>query len=122
MQTISADLYESATLDGASTWRQFWSITLPMLKDLIVTIVLLRGLWMFNKFDLIWLLTGGGPLENTEILPVYIYLNTFKMFNVGYGSALAVISLVVMGLAMAVYLKIFSEKKAKRKYKAASSR
>lgn len=93
-----------------------------MLKDLIVTIVLLRGLWMFNKFDLIWLLTGGGPLENTEILPVYIYLNTFKMFNVGYGSALAVISLVVMGLAMAVYLKIFSEKKAKRKYKAASSR
>jgi multiple sugar transport system permease protein len=114
LQTIPSDLYESATIDGASTWKQFWKITIPMLKDIIVTIVLLRGLWMFNKFDLIWLLTGGGPLEKTETLPIYIYINTFKTFKVGYGSALAVISLLIMILAMAVYLKIFSENKAKR--------
>lgn len=117
LQTISPELYESATLDGAGAWTRFWKITIPMMRDIILTIVLLRGLWMFNKFDLIWLLTGGGPLGRTETLPVLIYDTTFKKFNVGYGSALAVISLIIMMLAMAVYLKIFSEKKAKRKFK-----
>lgn len=117
LQTIPHELYESATLDGAGAWKRFWKITVPMVRDIILTIVLLRGLWMFNKFDLIWLLTGGGPLGRTETLPVLIYDTTFKKFQVGYGSALAVISLIIMMMAMAVYLKIFSEKKAKRKFK-----
>ncbi|EFV78296.1 sugar ABC transporter permease [Cytobacillus pseudoceanisediminis] len=106
LQTISHDLYESATLDGANSWQQFWRITIPMMKDLLITIVLLRGLWMFNKFDLVWLLTGGGPLEKTETLPIYIYLNTFKLNEVGYGATVAVTSAVIMMVIMYVYLKI----------------
>lgn len=77
-----------------------------MMKDLLITIVLLRGLWMFNKFDLVWLLTGGGPLEKTETLPIYIYLNTFKLNEVGYGATVAVTSAVIMMVIMYVYLKI----------------
>ncbi|WP_286147560.1 sugar ABC transporter permease [Paenibacillus sp. FSL R5-0490] len=125
LQTISHDLYESATLDGANSWQQFWRITIPMMKDLLITIVLLRGLWMFNKFDLVWLLTGGGPLEKTETLPIYIYLNTFKLNEVGYGATVAVSSAVFMMVIMYVYLKITNyspEKKRMKKSKAAGNK
>ncbi|MFD1037415.1 carbohydrate ABC transporter permease [Virgibacillus byunsanensis] len=106
IQTIPKDLYESSTLDGASRWQQFWRITMPLMKDILITIVLLRGLWMFNKFDLMWLLTGGGPLEKTETLPIYTYMNTFKLFQVGYGATIAVSSAIIMMLIMVIYLKL----------------
>jgi multiple sugar transport system permease protein len=117
LQTVSHEIHESAMLDGANAWKRFWLITLPMMKDIIVMIILLRGLWMFNKFDLIWLLTGGGPLQKTETLPVLIYDMTFKQFRVGYGSALAVVSLIVMFVAMSVYLKMMKESSEKRKFR-----
>lgn len=117
LQTIPDELYESAMLDGAGRWRQFVSITLPSLKELIIMTLLLRGIWMFNKLDLINLLTGGGPLQRTETLPIYIYHSLFKLFNVGYGSALAVISFVIMMVALAVYLRIFNEKSSARKWR-----
>lgn len=108
LQTVSEELYESASLDGANSWQQFWKITLPMLKEVIITIILLRGIWMFNKFDMVWLLTGGGPLEKTETLPIYIYMNIFHLNRVGYGSAIAVTSLITMIIGMLIYLKIFN--------------
>lgn len=107
LQTVPDELHESAQMDGAGAFRRFFTITIPMLTGLIVTIVLLRGIWMFNKFDLIYLLTGGGPLERTETLPVYTYISIFKMFDVGHGAAIAVISFAIMLVAMLVYLKIF---------------
>jgi len=116
LQTISPDVYESAMLDGARKWTMFWKITVPMLRDIIVTIVLLRGLWMFNKFDLIWLLTGGGPLGKTETLPILIYSSTFQQFKVGYGATVAVLSFIIMFIAMLVYLRIFQEKQSKKKF------
>lgn len=106
MQTIPNELYESSTIDGANHWQQFWRITLPMMKDILVTIVLLRGIWMFNKFDLMWLLTSGGPLEKTETLPIYTYISTFKLFKVGYGAAIAVSSAIIMLIVMLIYLSI----------------
>ncbi len=113
LQTISHDLYESATLDGGNSWQQFWYITMPMLKDLLITIVLLRGIWMFNKFDLMWLLTGGGPLERTETLPIYIYIKTFKLNQVGYGATVAISSAIIMMIVMFIYLKVTSPTKVK---------
>ena len=107
LQTVPDELHESAQMDGAGVVRRFWTITIPMLSGLIVTIVLLRGIWMFNKFDLIYLLTGGGPLERTETLPVYTYISIFRMFDVGHGAAIAVISFLIMIVAMLVYLRIF---------------
>lgn len=104
LQTISPDLYESARVDGAGHVRQFWSITLPMMRDIIVTIVVLRGIWMFNKFDMVYLLTAGGPLDRTRTLPVLIYDEAFRRFNVGYGTAAAVVSMVVMLVGMLAFL------------------
>lgn len=112
LQTIPQELYESATLDGAGPLRKLWSITLPMLRGLIVTILLLRGIWMFNKFDLIYLLTGGGPLGATETLPVNIYQTIFKDFDVGRGAALAVVTFVIMIIVMAIYLRLLGDRDA----------
>lgn len=106
LQTVPAELYESATLDGAGAIRRFWHVTLPMLKDVIITIVLLRGIWMFNKFDLIWLLTAGGPLERTEILPVLTYLHVFKFHKIGYGAALSIVALAIVLAAMLLFLRL----------------
>lgn len=106
LQTVPEELYESATLDGATKWQQFWKITLPVLKPVITTIVVLRGIWMFNKFDLMWILTGGGPLERTEILPILTYIYTFNFHEIGLGATVAVISLIVMAIGMVFYLKI----------------
>lgn len=107
LQTVPDELHESAQVDGAGMFRRFFTITLPMLRGLIVTVILLRGIWMFNKFDLIYLLTGGGPLESTETLPVYSYIAAFKLFDVGRGSAIAVVMFLVMLVAMLVYLRLF---------------
>lgn len=104
LQTISPDLYESARVDGAGHVRQFWSITLPMMRDIIITIVVLRGIWMFNKFDMVYLLTAGGPLDRTRTLPVLIYDEAFRRFNVGYGTAAAVVSMVIMLVGMLAFL------------------
>lgn len=104
LQTIPPELYESAKVDGAGNARQFWSVTLPMLRDLIITIVILRGIWMFNKFDMVYLLTAGGPLDRTRTLPVLVYDEAFRRFNVGYGTAAAVVSLVIMLVGMFLFL------------------
>jgi multiple sugar transport system permease protein len=104
LQTIAPELYESAKVDGAGHVRQFWSVTLPMMRDLIITIVVLRGIWMFNKFDMVYLLTAGGPLDRTRTLPVLIYDETFRRFNVGYGTAAAIVSLLIMLAGLLVFL------------------
>lgn len=107
LQTVPHEMQESAQVDGAGVFRRFFMITLPMLRGLIVTIVLLRGIWMFNKLDLVYLLTGGGPLGATETLPVYSYFAAFKMFEVGRGAAIAVVTFLIMLIAMIVYLRLF---------------
>lgn len=77
LQTIPTQLYEAARLDGAGAWRQFWHITIPGLRSVLIVVILLRGIWMFNKFDVIWLLTKGGPLNQTETLPTLAYRKSF---------------------------------------------
>ena len=63
LQTIPGELYEAARIDGAGAWSRFWDVTLPQLRDVLVVIVLLRTIWDFKEFDLIYLLTGGGPVD-----------------------------------------------------------
>lgn len=107
LQTVPDELYESAMIDGASAWQRFISITLPVLKPVVAIIILLRGIWMFNKFDQIWLLTGGGPLQMTENLPILAYVKTFQLNQVGEGTAVATLSLVIMLAGALVYFKMF---------------
>ena len=87
LQVIPGEYYEAARVDGAKAWQRFWYIVLPELWSTILLVVFIRGLWMFNKFDTIWLLTQGGPLGKTETLPILAYLQAFQEYNLGAGAA-----------------------------------
>jgi len=107
MQSIPRQLYEAAKVDGAGSWHRFWHVTLPGLKPVLTVVVLLRGIWMFNKFDVVWLLTKGGPVNSTETLPVLAYRKAFQSFDVGGGAAVATISFVMLSVVILIYLKLF---------------
>jgi len=114
LQTIPTQLYEAARVDGAGAWRQFWHITVPGLRSVLIVVILLRGIWMFNKFDLIWLLTKGGPLSQTETLPTLAYRKAFLEFNLGGGAAVATISFLILASVILVYLRLFPIDDAKQ--------
>ena len=97
VRQIPASLYEAAEIDGAGRFRQFWSITLPQLKYTIITSSTLMVVGSLAYFDLIFVLTGGGPGYSTRLLPLHMYLTGFKANDMGAASALGVI-LIVIGL------------------------
>jgi len=104
--SLPKDVYEAAQIDGASKWKMFTNITLPLLKPVIVVALLLRLLEAFKVFDMIWMLTKGGPVHATEVIGVRIYIQAFTSFNMGYSAALALILLAFsMGITIA-FIKI----------------
>ncbi len=105
LQTIPANLYEAADIDGATTWQKFREITLPGLKGVLVTAVMLRLIWVANSIDVIYVMTGGGPGYATHTLPLYAFKRTYSSMDFGYGTALAVtFALLLLGLIVA-YLR-----------------
>lgn len=105
LQSIPRSYYEAAAIDGASAWRQFWHITLPGISGVLVTAVLLRMIWVANSFDVIFVMTGGGPGYSTYTLPLYAFVKSRTNLDFGYGSALAVLfTLLLMGVVL-VYLR-----------------
>lgn len=105
LQTIPANLYEAAAIDGATTWQQFVEITLPGLKSVLVTAVMLRIIWVANSMDVIYVMTGGGPGYATHTLPLYAFKRTYSSMDFGYGSALAVtFALLLLGFIL-LYLR-----------------
>ena len=104
LQAVDKTMYEAAKVDGANTWQQFWNVTLPELRYVLGAIFLLRLMWTFNKFDDIFLLTGGG--FGTNVLPVLTYQFSFKQFNFGRGAATAMILLALLVTFMAFYVGI----------------
>ena len=107
LQTVPVQLYEAARVDGAGPIRRFVHVTLPMLRPILTVIILLRGVWMFNKFDIIWLTTGGGPLGATEHLPVLAYRQAFTLFDIGNGAATATLSFLVLMVIVTLYFWLF---------------
>ncbi len=106
-QAIPDQLYESADVDGAGHFRKFFSITLPQLYGVVTTLFLLRFMWTFNKFDDVFLLTGGAA--GTRTLPIQVYDNAFGRANIGAGSAAAVILFVLLALFMTLYFRTIRE-------------
>lgn len=104
LQSISPTLYEAASLDGANGWKQFWTITLPLLRPVALSVLLLGLIYTFKVFDLIYIMTGGGPVDATSVLPIYIYEQTFQFFNFSIGAASSVMLLVGMLMVAVVYL------------------
>ena len=108
LQTIAPELYEAATVDGASAWRRFLHVTLPQTASVLFVIVLLRSIWMFTKFDTVWLLAGeGGVSRYIRTLPVYAYSRSFTYLQAGMGASLAVIMFAMLLVATAVYFRMF---------------
>lgn len=108
MQTIPPVLYKAAKVDGAGPLRRFIHVTLPQLRNVLFVVILLRSIWMFTKFDTVWLLTqGGGAEKYIRTLPVYAYRRTFMYYQAGLGSALAVIMFIILIIATVIYFKMF---------------
>ena len=103
MQSIPDDLYESARIDGANTVQLFWHITIPSLKTIIVSVLLLEATNGLNSFDLLYTMTGGGPGGATEILGLLIHRLGFTNFDFGGASALSVLIIAIVVLIALVY-------------------
>ncbi|AMQ20926.1 carbohydrate ABC transporter permease [Geobacillus sp. JS12] len=105
LQTIPSSLYEAASIDGATKWQQFTQITLPLLKSSILVALLFRTLDAFRVFDLIYVLTGGGPANSTETISILAYKVMFSQTNFGAGSALAVVVFLCVAIISMIYIK-----------------
>lgn len=113
LRSIPESLYEAAEVDRASAWRQFWSITLPMVLPFIMLAVLFRGIENFKMFDMVNLLTSGGPGSTTELASISLKREAFEKWRTGYSSAFAVILFVaVFGLAN-IYVKALNAVKSR---------
>jgi multiple sugar transport system permease protein len=108
LQGIPTDLYEQAKTCGANSFHMFRDITLPHLRSTILLVAFLRAVWMFHKFDSIWLLTRGGPIEATTTMPVLIYRMTFLEYELSKGSAAAIIFFLMVVAFAVLYFKLFS--------------
>ncbi len=106
MQGIHADLYAAARIDRASRWQQFWHITLPLLKPVLIPAATLATLWTFNNLNVIWLVSNGGePQNSTHILVSYVYMAVFNLYRYGYGAALSMIIFALLLAFAYVFLK-----------------
>ena len=105
LQAIPKQLYEAAEIDGATLWEQFWHITLPQLRGVMTTIVLLDSIWTFRAFDPVYVMTGGGPAHSSEVLATAIYFDGFQKLKFGYASAQAVVMFVVLFIVSAIYVR-----------------
>ena len=105
MQGLPQDVYEAAKVDGATKLETFRSVTLPLLKDTIVLTTLLRTIWEFNSVDLIFSLTNGGPVGKTTTLSMLIANQALTTNNYGYGSAISVVSFLILTIIAIIYMK-----------------
>lgn len=105
LQAVPQQLYEAAAIDGANLWRQFWHITLPQLRSVIATVVLLDSIWTFRAFDPVFVMTGGGPMHSSEVLATAIYFDGFQKSKFGYASAEAIVMFIVLFIVSAIYVR-----------------
>ncbi len=112
MAGIPAELYEAARMDGAGHRQSFWRITLPTLRGAILVVLVVRTVEAFRVFDIIYILTGGGPANGTQVISYVAYQETFRFFNLGRGAAVSfLISLFVIAAAL-VYLRLLSDRES----------
>lgn len=105
LQAVPKELYEAASVDGGGTLARFRDVTLPLLGRVGSIAFLLSVIWAFNHFDTVYVLTGGGPGDATMILPVLVYQQAFKFFQIGYASAIGVVMLLVLIVPMTLYVR-----------------
>ena len=109
LQIIPRSLYEAAELDGADSWAKFWYITLPGLAPTLVFAVLTTAIFTLRSFEQVYIITGGGPLNSTNLLVYYIYEQAFANFEFGYAAAAATVLLAIASIFVYVYLRVWQE-------------
>jgi multiple sugar transport system permease protein len=102
---LPEDVFEAATVDGANAWQKLIYITIPMLRSTILAVLMLGFIYTLRVFDVIWIMTKGGPASATEVLPTFAYRLSFISFNFGQSAAVSVIILVILLVAAIGYLK-----------------
>ena len=106
LQSIPAELYEAAEVDGASKWSQFWNITAPLLRPAMIPAITLGIVWTFNNINVIWLVSNGGePNDQTHILVSFVYEAAFSMYRFGWAAALSMIIFVILFTFTQVFLQ-----------------
>jgi ABC-type sugar transport system permease subunit len=106
MMAIPEEMYEAAQMDGAGAVQQFRHVTLPNISQVSMIMIVLHVIYTFNNFDIIFLSTGGGPLNNTEVLATYVYKTAFMQNALGYGAAIGTVMLILMLIFTTVYIQI----------------
>lgn len=106
LQSIPEEFYEAAAMAGATRLQRFRDVTLPEIRNVLAVVVLLRFVWMFNKFDLVWVLTHGGPSGATTTPPVYAYRQAFVFMNLGRAAAVSCLLFVMLAGFAVVYLYV----------------
>lgn len=109
LQSISAEIYEAAKVDGANMFDELWHITMPAILPVFLLTALLRTIWTWDKFDIIYLLTGGGPVNSTTTLPIFVYREAFDQWHMGRASAVAMVTFTVLLACTLVYLKFYDQ-------------
>jgi multiple sugar transport system permease protein len=104
LQGISPTLYEAATVDGANSFRRLFHITLPLMRSTSLIVLMLGFIYTLNVFDLIYVITGGGPVNATEVMPLYAYTLAFVQFDLGSGSAVAALMFLLLFVVSMIYL------------------
>ena len=105
LQSVPAELYEAAEMDGASKWSQFWNVTAPLLKPAMLPAITLGTIWTFNNINVVWLVTNGGePNDQTHILVSFVYEAAFSMYRFGWAAALSMIIFLILFTFTQVFL------------------
>lgn len=112
LTTIPEELYESAAIDGASRRQSFFKITLPMLKPAIESVLVLGFIYTFKVFDLVFMMTSGGPVDSTQMLSTYSYKLSFSLFRYSEGATVANILFVILFIVSLLYIKFFNRDSA----------
>jgi raffinose/stachyose/melibiose transport system permease protein len=103
MQGVDPQLYEAAKLDGANSWQQFKSVTLPGIRPTMIFIVLMTVIWSLKAFDYIFIMTHGGPANSSDVVSTLMYDQAFNNYSAGYAAALGLSMTVITGIVLAVY-------------------
>jgi ABC-type sugar transport system permease subunit len=103
---VSKDLLEAATVDGANSWQRFWHVTMPQMANVINIVIAIELIGGFNIFDMIFIMTRGGPANATEVIATYTYKEAFTQNHIGYASTLALVMTVISLIASVTFIKL----------------
>jgi multiple sugar transport system permease protein/raffinose/stachyose/melibiose transport system permease protein len=106
LQNVDMDLIDAATVDGANAWRRFFHVIIPQLRHVLTMVIAYTLIGGFSVFDIVWIMTKGGPANATEVIATYTYFKSFKQFDISYGAALSMLMTILALVATLIFMRI----------------